>query len=98
VPLYVFRTDDGREFEELFPSWRDVPQEIVVDGDVARRAPTVAAFHFANPVIAAKAREGLIPYESGMREDAQRRKREKREKQDRARQTFIADQLAQVAL
>lgn len=96
MPIYVYRFADGREVEHIVPSYRDVTDEIVVDGETARRVPTAAAVHFANPQIVAAAQKGLVPAEPGMLKDQQRYARERQAKEDHARRTFLAEQLAGV--
>lgn len=96
MPIYVFRCENGEEVERFFASWRDVTDTIDVGGELARRVPTAAAFHFANPAIVAAAARGLQPVEPGMMQDQARYARERQAKEDHARRTFIAEQLASV--
>lgn len=94
MPVYVFRFDDGREVEEVF-NWRDVPQELVVDGQRARRVPARFAAQFPNAAVREKAARGFVPYESGMDRDAARAREYREQEMDKARREVIADTLSQ---
>jgi hypothetical protein len=97
MPAYEFCNFRGECFDEIYLSWKDAPKTIVKDTIIYHRQFPNPSVRFKGPFSGStknivRPDDGSV-VEAGTKEDTKKKQRYKKEKQDKARRDFLANEV-----